>query len=83
MAGISSFGQKLLVSFDISGYQMLFLAVLVGFVNVMPTTKQWVEARPLGYRRALVLGCLFFLCLLWMRNALLVSAPSQFIYFQF
>lgn len=83
MAGISSFGQKLLVSFDVSGYQMLFLAVLVGFVNVMPTTKQWVEARPLGFRRALVLGCLFFLCLLWMRNALLISAPSQFIYFQF
>jgi len=64
-------------------YQLGFLGLLVVFVNVAPTTKQWIESRPLADKRAAALGFLFFLALLWMRNSLLTNAPSQFIYFQF
>ena len=64
-------------------YQFAVLAVLLVFVNVMPTTKRWVETRELNTRRAILLGALLFLCLLLMRTSLLSNTPSPFIYFQF
>ncbi len=64
-------------------YAAPVLAVLLVFVNVMPTTKRWIESKPLGLARAVGLGILFFICLLMMRNAFLTNTPSQFIYFQF
>jgi D-alanyl-lipoteichoic acid acyltransferase DltB (MBOAT superfamily) len=63
--------------------QLVVLGALLAFVNVMPTTKQWVETRDLNARRAVLLGTLFFLCLLLMRTSLLNNTPSPFIYFQF
>ena len=60
-----------------------FLVFLLLFVNFMPTTKQWVESRPLNYPRAVLLGILFFLCLLWMHDAALTHTPQPFIYFNF
>jgi D-alanyl-lipoteichoic acid acyltransferase DltB (MBOAT superfamily) len=64
-------------------WQWGVLIFLLLVVNFMPTTKQWVEARPLNYRRAVALGVLFFFCLLWMHDAALTHAPQPFIYFNF
>jgi alginate O-acetyltransferase complex protein AlgI len=61
---------------------VVLLALLV-FVNVAPTTRQWVESRELNTWRALALGTLFFLALMLMRTAMLSNTPSPFIYFQF
>ena len=63
--------------------QWVVLAALLVFVNVVPTTKHWIETRALNAWRALALGTLFFLALLLMRNSLLTRTPSPFIYFQF
>jgi alginate O-acetyltransferase complex protein AlgI len=68
---------------DVTRWHWAFLAVLLVFVNVAPTTKQWVESGTLGTRRAVALGTLLFACLFLMRTAFLRNAPSQFIYFQF
>jgi D-alanyl-lipoteichoic acid acyltransferase DltB (MBOAT superfamily) len=59
------------------------LALLLAFVNVAPTTKQWVETRTLGSAKAILLGILLFLSLLCMRTSLLTNRPSEFLYFQF
>jgi D-alanyl-lipoteichoic acid acyltransferase DltB (MBOAT superfamily) len=63
--------------------QVVILAALLVFVAVAPNTKQWTETRELNPRRAIMLGLLFFLCVLWMHDALLSHAPQPFIYFQF
>jgi D-alanyl-lipoteichoic acid acyltransferase DltB (MBOAT superfamily) len=59
------------------------LAALLVFVNVAPTTKQWVQTRELNAWRAIALGTLFFLSVMLMRTSLLTNTPSPFIYFQF
>jgi len=59
------------------------LLTLVVFVNVAPTTKEWVESRQLTARHAVLLGVLFSLALFGMRNVALHFESSQFIYFQF
>ncbi|MDB5293504.1 MAG: acetyltransferase [Phycisphaerales bacterium] len=59
---------------------LIFLLLLVNFG---PTTKQWVEARTLTYRRAVLLAVMFFICLLWMHDAGLTHKPQPFIYFNF
>ena len=59
------------------------LGALVLFVNVAPTTKQWIESHELNAWRAVGLGILFFLALMLMRTALLTNTTSPFIYFQF
>lgn len=64
-------------------YALPVLAILVLFVNIMPTTKRWIEQKPLSRGRAILLAALFFFSLLMMRNAFLTNTPSQFIYFQF
>jgi D-alanyl-lipoteichoic acid acyltransferase DltB (MBOAT superfamily) len=61
----------------------LALVGLLVFVQLAPTTKRWVETRPLNAWRAVLLGTLFFVCLLLMRTAHLTHRPSPFIYFQF
>ena len=66
-----------------AGTQWLVLAALLLFVNVAPTTKQWVETRTLNAWRAAALATLFFLALVLMRTSLLTRTPSPFIYFQF
>jgi D-alanyl-lipoteichoic acid acyltransferase DltB (MBOAT superfamily) len=63
--------------------QWVILGLLLLLVNFMPTTKQWVEAKPLSYPRAVFLAVLFFFCLLWMHDASLTHAPQPFIYFNF
>jgi len=63
--------------------QWVVLCALLVFVNVAPTTKQWVESRELNAWRAVGLGVLFFLALMLMRTAVLNNTPSPFIYFQF
>jgi alginate O-acetyltransferase complex protein AlgI len=63
--------------------EWVVLGALLVFVNVAPTTKQWVESRELNAWRAVGLGTLFFLALMLMRTALLSNTPSPFIYFQF
>jgi D-alanyl-lipoteichoic acid acyltransferase DltB (MBOAT superfamily) len=63
--------------------QWVVLCALLIFVNVAPTTKEWVESRELNGWRAAGLGFLFFLALMLMRTALLNNTPSPFIYFQF
>jgi len=63
--------------------QVAILVILLFFVNLAPNTKQWIETRPLIPRRAVLLAALFFLCVLWMHDALLSHAPQPFIYFQF
>ena len=65
------------------GGQWVVLAGLTVFVNLAPTTKQWVESRELNAWRAVALGTLFFLALMLMRTSLLTNTPSPFIYFQF
>ena len=66
-----------------SGNAWLVLAALLVFVNVAPTTKQWVETRGLNAWRAVLLGTLFFFCLLLLRTNYLAQTASPFIYFQF
>ena len=63
--------------------QWVVLAALLLFVNIAPTTKQWVESRELNVWRAVGLGTLFFLALILMRTSVLTNTPSPFIYFQF
>jgi alginate O-acetyltransferase complex protein AlgI len=63
--------------------QSIAIAILIAAVNVLPNTKQWIESRPLNTLRAVLLGILFFLCLLTMRDAHLHHAPQPFIYFNF
>jgi alginate O-acetyltransferase complex protein AlgI len=63
--------------------QWVVLCALLVFVNVAPTTKQWVESRELNAWRAVGLGVLLFLALMLMRTAVLNNTPSPFIYFQF
>ena len=63
--------------------QTILLALLIVGVNVLPNTKQWIESRPLTTSRAILLGVLFFVCLMVMRDALLQHAPQPFIYFNF
>jgi alginate O-acetyltransferase complex protein AlgI len=64
-------------------WQWGVLILLLLLVNFAPTTKEWVEAKPLGHRRAVLLAVFFFVCLLWMHNAALTNAPQPFIYFNF
>lgn len=58
------------------------LAVLI-FVNVAPTTKQWIETREIHPARAIVMALLFCIALFLVRNVELQFARSEFIYFQF
>jgi alginate O-acetyltransferase complex protein AlgI len=58
------------------------LALLV-FVNLAPTTKDWVERRQLGIRHGILLALLFAICLLLMRDVSLHFTKSEFIYFNF
>jgi len=59
------------------------LGLLLLFVNVAPTTRQWVEGRTMnGWRGALV-GTLLFIALLCMRTSLVTHRASPFLYFQF
>ena len=64
-------------------WQLAMLALLLLLVNFAPNTKQWIESRPLSLLRGIILGILFFICVLWMREAYLSHTPSPFIYFQF
>jgi alginate O-acetyltransferase complex protein AlgI len=66
-----------------SKWQWTLLLALIVFVNVAPTTKQWVQGTRLDAKRAFLLGTLFFICLFLMRTAFLSNKPSEFIYFQF
>jgi D-alanyl-lipoteichoic acid acyltransferase DltB (MBOAT superfamily) len=63
--------------------QAILLTVLLLVVNFAPNTKQWVEARPLTIRRAILLGVIFFFCVLWIHDAYVSKEPQPFIYFQF
>lgn len=63
--------------------QFVALAILLGFVNFAPTTKQWVEGRTLNVGRAMVVATILFIALLCMRTSLLTHRPSEFLYFQF
>jgi alginate O-acetyltransferase complex protein AlgI len=63
--------------------QLIALGVLVLFVNVAPTTKQWVEDRPLTGWRGAIIATALFIALLCMRTSLLTHRPSEFLYFQF
>ncbi|MCK4871556.1 MAG: MBOAT family protein [Phycisphaerales bacterium] len=64
-------------------WQAGLLGALVVFVNFAPTTRSWTEGRTLRTRHAVLLGALFFLCLLLMRDTHLAKRTSEFIYFQF
>jgi len=69
-----------------SGLQLDHLAgllILVIFVNVAPTTKQWIERGPLETRRAVLMALLFCVSLYLIRDVQLEFAKSEFIYFQF
>jgi alginate O-acetyltransferase complex protein AlgI len=63
--------------------QLVVLGLLVAFVNLAPTTKQWVEGRTLNARRAIIVATVLFIALLCMRTSLLTHRPSEFLYFQF
>lgn len=63
--------------------QMIALGLLLLFVNLAPTTKQWVEGRTLTGRRAVIVATILFIALLCMRTSLLTHRPSEFLYFQF
>jgi alginate O-acetyltransferase complex protein AlgI len=70
----------------VSGLQLesiLALAGLLVFVNVAPTTKEWIESRKFGLREGVALGILFGICLFFLRNTALRFTQSEFIYFQF
>jgi hypothetical protein len=62
---------------------VIWLLALIVFVNTAPTARRWVETRCLNAPRAVVLGSLFFLCVLLMRSTHLTNKASPFIYFQF
>jgi D-alanyl-lipoteichoic acid acyltransferase DltB (MBOAT superfamily) len=88
MAGLHGLGHAAAhvkrASADVSSStQWVVLCALLVFVNVAPTTRQWVESRELNAWRAVGLGVLFFLALMLMRTAMLSNSPSPFIYFQF
>lgn len=83
MAGLNGAGEILPASGTSVSTQWWTLAALLVFVNMAPTTRQWVEMRELTVARAIALGTLFFLALVLMRTALLTNTPSPFIYFQF
>ena len=87
MAGLRGIGTAAGAAAGTSGAsaetQWLVLVTLLAFVNVAPTTKEWVESRELNAWRAIGLGTLFFLALILMRTSLLTNTPSPFIYFQF
>ncbi|HZK80929.1 MAG TPA: MBOAT family protein [Humisphaera sp.] len=76
-------GVTSLVASNIAYIQFGVLAFLLLLVNFAPNTKQWIERRPLNRKRAILLGFLFFVCLLRMREAYLTHEPQPFIYFQF
>ena len=59
------------------------LAAALAFVNLAPTTKEWIERRALTTRDALVMAGLFCIGLFLIRNVQLHLARSEFIYFQF
>ena len=77
MAGTNGFGNPA------HSTQWVILVILLIFVNIARTTKQWVESRELNAWQAVGLGTLFFLALMLMRTSLLTNTPSPFIYFQF
>ena len=62
---------------------LVALAALLLFVNVAPTTKQWIEGRTLRDRDALLTALLFCASLFLIRSVQLHLARSEFIYFQF
>jgi alginate O-acetyltransferase complex protein AlgI len=64
-------------------YAVAALLALLLFVNIAPTTKQWVESRALDTREAIILGVLFCACLFVMRDVAMQLSKSEFIYFQF
>jgi D-alanyl-lipoteichoic acid acyltransferase DltB (MBOAT superfamily) len=63
--------------------QFVALGILLLFVNLAPTTKQWVEGRTLNARRAVIVATILFIALLCMRTSLITHRPSEFLYFQF
>jgi D-alanyl-lipoteichoic acid acyltransferase DltB (MBOAT superfamily) len=70
----------------VSGLQLEHLVALTGmvvFVNLVPTTKQWIESRPRTRWQAVGMALLFSVALLFMREVHLHLAKSEFIYFQF
>ena len=83
MAGLHGAGGAVKAAGASAETQWIVLAALLAFVNVAPTTKDWVESRELNAWRAVLLGTLFFLALILMRTSLLTNTPSPFIYFQF
>jgi len=69
-----------------TGLQLEHLAGLLGllvFVNVAPTTRQWIESRPLRIPDAIKMAFLFCVALFLIRNVELQFAKSEFIYFRF
>jgi alginate O-acetyltransferase complex protein AlgI len=64
-------------------FQLTTLGLLLLFVNVAPTTQQWVESRTLNSWRGAAVGTLLFFSLLCMRTALVTHKPSEFLYFRF
>jgi alginate O-acetyltransferase complex protein AlgI len=63
--------------------EFIVLLSLLAFVNLSPTTKDWVESRVLNARHAIFAGILVFVCLLCMRTSFMERAQSPFLYFQF
>jgi alginate O-acetyltransferase complex protein AlgI len=59
------------------------LAVLLVFINVAPTSREWIESRKIRGWHAVVAGALFFACLLVMRTTFQAGGQTKFIYFQF
>jgi alginate O-acetyltransferase complex protein AlgI len=72
-----------LVQSNVAIGQFAVLAVLLVLVNFAPNAKQWIEGRPLNRKRGILLGVLFFFCLLQMCGTYGTRAPQPFIYFQF
>jgi D-alanyl-lipoteichoic acid acyltransferase DltB (MBOAT superfamily) len=83
MAGLGPKTAAAARPFGVVSGQLIVLVLLLLLANLAPNTKQYIESRPLGRGRAVGLALLFFLCLLWMHDALLTHAPQPFIYFQF
>ena len=67
----------------VSPTTLIALAGLLVFVQIAPTTKSWIEARPLSLSRAAVAAVLFSIALVFVRNVQLQFSQSEFIYFQF
>jgi alginate O-acetyltransferase complex protein AlgI len=64
-------------------FQLTAIGLLILFVNIAPTTQQWVESRTLNSWRGAAIGTLLFFALLCMRTSLVTHRPSEFLYFQF